>query len=95
MPILNERKHCLRTNTTFLKQKKIKPRKKSSDGYASPSSIGNSEYKNALIVDSTEEDETIASLYIPNDPISFYSFACKSDTPNRYDHIKLYKRNKG
>ena len=95
MPILNETKTLLTHEYDILEaEKKIKPRKKSSDGYATPSSIGNTEYKNALIVDSTEEDETIASLYIPNDPISFYSFACKSDTPNRYDHIKLTSETK-
>jgi hypothetical protein len=95
IPILNETKTLLTHEYDILEaEKKIKPRKKSNDGYNTPSNIGNSEYKNALIVDSTEEDETIASLYIPNEPISFYSFACKSDTPNRYDHIKLTSETK-
>ncbi len=47
-----------------------------------------------MTVESTDETETIVSLYVPDEPITFYSFACKSDTPNRYDHIKLTSETK-
>lgn len=59
-----------------------------------PPTIEDSAYTNAMTVQSTDETETIVSLYVPDEPITFYSFACKSDTPNRYDHIKLTSETK-